>query len=331
MGLLPETSPVSLQTTTVPSCASVTRTRTGSDASPRTMLVPSHRPLLTPLPPTRVRTTAITITTTTAITITIINNSNGGHATNGPVCNGGKVGLAWAPDIPTNFIPNAKTGKTCFYYNWSSWPANTDLTAGLNFVPMYWGPGKDDEFRSNVAYSSNDYRVAMAMNEVNQAGQAQMDAYYGASLWRSMLLPLRRDRGYTLVSPSTTSADDGIPWLQTFMSILGDDEKPDIMAIHWYGKSFQDMVNYLTNFHNTFPGRKVWVTEFACTGFDGSGCNDDINYFANAADDWLNGQDWIGAYFPFGFVGDLHGVHESSRAMNQWTGEVTGVGWAFLT
>ncbi|KAG8844815.1 hypothetical protein FRC20_003389 [Serendipita sp. 405] len=259
------------------------------------------------------------------------NNSNGGHATNGPVCNGGKVGLAWAPDIPTNFIPNAKTGKTCFYYNWSSWPANTDLTAGLNFVPMYWGPGKDDEFRSNVAYSSNDYRVAMAMNEVNQAGQAQMDAYYGASLWRSMLLPLRRDRGYTLVSPSTTSADDGIPWLQTFMSILGDDEKPDIMAIHWYGKSFQDMVNYLTNFHNTFPGRKVWVTEFACTGFDGSGCNDDINYFANAADDWLNGQDWIGAYFPFGFVGDLHGVHESSRAMNQWTGEVTGVGWAYLT
>ncbi|KAG8830337.1 hypothetical protein FRC17_005023 [Serendipita sp. 399] len=261
------------------------------------------------------------------------NNNNGGsyNPNPGAVCAGGKVGFAWAPDVDANWMGHLKTGKTCFYYNWSSWPANPDVTSGLRFVPMYWGPkaNHDEEFRSNVIYNDNWYGFAMAMNEVNQAGQSQMDPWYGAQLWRDMLLPLRWNKHYTLISPSTTSADDGIPWLQTWMGLLADNEKPDVMAIHWYGKSLEDMKNYLTNFHNTF-GRTVWVTEFACTGFNGDGCNDDINYFAQAADDWLSAQDWIGAYFPFGFVNNLYGVHESSRAINPWDGSVTSVGAAFL-
>ncbi|KAG8869731.1 hypothetical protein FRC20_000975 [Serendipita sp. 405] len=247
------------------------------------------------------------------------------------VCSGGKVGLAWAPNLSSSFIPNAATDKTCYIYDWSSWPPSTTLPQGLKFVPMFWGPGHEADWTSNVIQGATNYGIAMGMQEVNQAGGANMTPAQGAQSWKDMLVPLRTNKNYQLVSPSVTSASSGIPWLQSFMSLLTDSEKPDFMAVHWYGKTLLDMQNYLTTFHNAFPGKTVWVTEFACEGFDGTGCTDDISYFANGADDWLSSQSWIGAYFPFGFASDLHGVGEGNRLMNASSGLVTPVGWAYLS
>ena len=101
------------------------------------------------------------------------NNNNSGNNTpvvtypNNPaqVCSGGKVGLAWGPSMPANYIQNAASSKACWYYNWSAWAADSSMTGGVKFVPMLWGAKSQDEFRSQVVDSGTNYGIALAMNE----------------------------------------------------------------------------------------------------------------------------------------------------------------------
>lgn len=257
------------------------------------------------------------------------NNSGGSSYANAPACQGGKVGLAWAYDLASNYISHAITGRTCYYYNWSSWAADSSLTPGLQFVPMFWGGDHIDDWSSNILYSGNTYHAALGMNEVNQAGQANIDPGTGAGWWRQYMLPLRQNHGTYLISPSTTSAPDGITWMQNWMGQLGDSEKPNALAFHWYGYSFTDLQNYVNQFANTFPGYKLWLTEFACTDFTGQGIWCDVPSFASQAASFLDNHPAIEVYFPFGFVGSMSGVQEENRLMNG-DGTVTAVGWEYL-
>jgi hypothetical protein len=261
------------------------------------------------------------------------NNNNSGNNNNqasAPACGGGKMGLAWDWQLSNDFIPNAVSGKTCWLYNWSPSPPSQAQLSGLKFVPMYWGPGSDhaESFSSNVLYSDTNYGLALAMNEVNEPSQSNLDVWTGASLWRQYLLPLRQ-KGYYIISPSTTSAPTGITWMQNWLAQLGGDELPNALALHWYGTSFNDFTGYVSSFHNAFPGYKLWITEFACTDFSGQNIWCDVPSFAAQAEAWINSQDYIEAAFPFGLVTSMVGVQEENRLMN-WDGSLTGVGNEYL-
>jgi hypothetical protein len=83
-----------------------------------------------------------------------------------PACGpGAKVGLAWGPTMPTNFIPLATTAKTCWYYNWSPYAADSSLTGGLKFVPMLSRPDDVGNFQEQVINANANYGIALAMNE----------------------------------------------------------------------------------------------------------------------------------------------------------------------
>lgn len=84
---------------------------------------------------------------------------------NAPACSGGKVGLGWAYDLASNYIPNAITGSTCYLYNWSSWAPDASLMGSLKFVPMFWGGDHIDDFTDNVINSATNYGIALGMNE----------------------------------------------------------------------------------------------------------------------------------------------------------------------
>jgi hypothetical protein len=194
---------------------------------------------------------------------------------------------------------------------------------------MFWGENHAQDFSDNVLNSNNNYGVALAMNEVNEVSQANIDPGTGAWQWRQYVLPLRQNKGYYIVSPSTTSAPSGITWMQQWLGQLGDNEKPDALALHWYGYSFTDFQNYVNLFASTFPGYKLWITEFACTDFSGQGHWCDVPSFASQAAAFLEGHDAVAAWFPFGFVGSMVGVQEENRLMNG-DGSVTSVGWEYL-
>jgi hypothetical protein len=80
-------------------------------------------------------------------------------------CSGGKMGLGWGPDLPSNYIPNAITSVTCYLYNWSSYAPDPSLLGALKFVPMFWGSDHISDFTDNVVNSGTNYGVALGMNE----------------------------------------------------------------------------------------------------------------------------------------------------------------------
>jgi hypothetical protein len=228
--------------------------------------------------------------------------------------------------MPSNYIPNATTWKTCWYYNWSAYAADSSLTGSLKFVPMLWGQDTVGDFQSQVINTGTDYGIALAMNEVNQQGQANIDFGTGVYMWNTYLVPLK-SRGYTLISPSTTSAPDGITWMQNWLG-GGLQANPDALAFHWYGTSYNDFYNYVESFAAAFPGYPLWLTEFACTDFTPAGDCDTMG-FANQAIPYLDGNPSIQAYFPFAFDGTMSNVGEPSRLMNT-DGSLTALGSLYI-
>jgi len=91
-----------------------------------------------------------------------------------------------------------------------------------------------------------------------------MDVQDGINMWNQYMVPLK-SRGYTIISPSTTSAPDGVTWIQQWLNSGQLQAMPDALATHWYGTSFGDFQSYIDNFIQTFPGYQIWITEFACT------------------------------------------------------------------
>jgi len=244
---------------------------------------------------------------------------------------GPKRGLAWAPDVPSDYIINAVTAATGYVYNWSAWAPNVNL-GSARFVPMFWGP-KDNipgDFEQLIRYGQTNYGVAIGMNEVNQAGQAQMDPGYGAQLWRQYMTPLRAEKGYRIGSPSTTNDPSGIQWMQQWMGQLGSNEYPDFMCLHWYGIGAQTMIDYLNQFHNTFPGQNIWVTEFACNDFSGQqGCGDYAG-FMNQVTSFMDSTPWVEAYFAFGWNANMYGVDYRNQLIDPGSGQLTALGWQYV-
>ncbi|PVG04196.1 hypothetical protein CPB86DRAFT_778456 [Serendipita vermifera] len=245
----------------------------------------------------------------------------------GPACSGGKMLLAWGYDLSTTFMPSAITSKTCYYYNWSPWPTDPSLTNGLNFIPMFWSAKQHSEYHQNVLDNGSRPYAVLAMNEVNEGSQANMSVEEGLRQWREYIMPMR-ERGTLLGSPSVTSAPSGKDWLVQFTNSLGDNEKPDFYAVHWYDVDADAFINYVTDIHNTF-GKSVWITEFACTDFSGQGRGCDVPAFTNKVKPFLENTDWIGSYAPFGFVGSMVGVSEDNRLMG-WDGKLTGLGATWI-
>jgi hypothetical protein len=90
-----------------------------------------------------------------------------------------------------------------------------------------------------------------------------MDAPTGVAMWNQYLVPLKA-KGYSIISPSTTSAPTGIPWMQQWLA-GGLQAQPDGLAFHWYGTQYSDFYNYVELFASTFSGYGLWLTEFGCT------------------------------------------------------------------
>ena len=104
---------------------------------------------------------------------------------------------------------------------------------------------------------------AFYCNRIDSALQ-MIDTAQALDSWRQHMLPLRSTYGYYLISPSLTSAG-GTQQLWEWNEQLRPDEKPDGIALQWYGASYQELVDHINAFTSAFPGVDLWLTEFACT------------------------------------------------------------------
>lgn len=127
-----------------------------------------------------------------------------------------------------------------------------------------------------------------------------MDIGTGAWMWNTYIAPLASQGYQILGSPATTSAPDGLTWIQGWLDQVS--VKPNVICVHWYDVGFENFQTYVQNFYDNTGRRTIWVTEFACQNFNGGAqCSmDQIWDFVNRATQWMDQTDWIGGYAPFG-------------------------------
>ena len=88
------------------------------------------------------------------------------------------------------------------------------------------------------------------------------------------------------------------------------------------------------NFHKMFPGKEIWVTEWACQNYGGASgqCSlSDIKAFLSKTQKYMNGQSWIGKYAWFGPLTQFPGGFNTLNRLITSGGAMTDLGWEYLS
>ena len=198
-----------------------------------------------------------------------------------------KRGLVYIPnsDFPEdNQIWIQKGSDLTWYYNYKMYPSSEYLNhTSLEFIPMLWGAPSsftDTTFLENVTaqiVQGRNITYAMGFNEPDNTGDtggSNVDPSDAAKYWIKQMEPLRK-LGVSLGAPAVTGGSAGFDWLADFETACAGECNFDFIPIHWYG-SFDGMVSHIYDVLDIYPGKKIWVTEFA---LDNSGLNETEEFF----------------------------------------------------
>ncbi|KAJ8462903.1 hypothetical protein ONZ45_g17771 [Pleurotus djamor] len=213
-----------------------------------------------------------------------------------------KRGLAFAAFPSPNDILHANQSASVisWHYDWSSSPTSSAVAnSHIEYVPMQWGT-------NNLAglVKARGAKTVLGFNEPDFSSQSNLSPGAAAALWKQHIQPLKSSLGVMkLVSPAISSAGTGIPWLQNFIAACSGCTI-DAIAVHWYGSGSKWFIQYLNKVHSTFPGAKIWVTEFAETSAD----MNMVSTFMKEALPFLDSTPWIERYAWFAYMRPQNGV-----------------------
>jgi len=199
----------------------------------------------------------------------------------------------------------------------------------IEFVPMVHKADSvwDIKTRLKPGFATH----VLGFNEPDHEGQANIDPYYAAQLWKEHIQPLA-SQGYRLISPAPTNAQSGTQWLTTFMNACNDCSISAVAA-HWYGMDPQNFIEHITDYHNRF-GLNVWVTEFACQNFGppelGQCSTDQIWALMKVATEFMDNTPWVEKYCWFGALTDMVNVNPENRLLQPW-GEISDLGREYIS
>lgn len=212
-----------------------------------------------------------------------------------------------------------------WYWNWSPWPAKSDLVPSLMFIPQIHGI---DDIAANVAQVNNlaaNTTHLFTFNEpdgTTDSGGSSISPEDAAKTYIENILPLRKANGgrFLISHPATTGSDNGLKWLRDFNSSCYDLEPKtgcptDFITAHWYG-AFDGLTSWLSQldeFYNINSTRttplKIWITELALPQAD----EDTTVKMMNETLPYLDAQDNVEGYAWFGMF--------RRDESNEWTGQ----------
>jgi len=239
----------------------------------------------------------------------------------------GKLAIAWAMGNDKRISLLAASSRVKMFHLWDSEIPSAVKDTGIPVSIMLWSTGQDkiDRFLkfAKPGYASHVF----GFNEVNEPSQAYTTVDNAISAWYKYIRPLA-NQGYTLGSPSTTSAPNGFDWMTSFLNKCGGDCHVDEVALHWYDVKFEDFKTYINKWAGF--GKPLRITEFACQNFNGGGqpSMDQIWDFTDKAIDFLEGDGRVLSYAPFGFMDDMYNVNINDRLFTS-TG-LSDLGWKYV-
>ena len=177
-------------------------------------------------------------------------------------------GGAMVYQIPGNCDALKKLGVNWFY-NWSLEDKDKCQTEAIKFIPSVWGlVGSTPKLPNYVDKTT----PVITYNEPNYKGQAEMTPQQAIEMW-----PYLEALGNPLTSPPVSACESpndsnclNNHWLEDFMSLANlNHRRVDIIALHFYGCDSTSLLNYLDLWARQFPGKPIWLTEWACLPWAG--------------------------------------------------------------
>ncbi|KAI1778836.1 glycoside hydrolase family 128 protein [Hypoxylon cercidicola] len=187
--------------------------------------------------------------------------------------------------------------------NWET-KRPSELPKTLPYRPMVRTPQhlEGDNWTNLISVvSTQQNTIVHFYNEPERNGIKASDA---VASWREKMLPLRQKYGVKLVGPGCASSGEGSAWLQAFMGMLSDDEKPDYLNLHFYtlpsnpcDQEIRNAEHYFSEKHTTY-NLPVIIGEMASTSRDGA----QVVQFTKEVSKWLDepAQSWVVEYGFFG-------------------------------
>jgi len=203
-----------------------------------------------------------------------------------------------------------------WYYNYGPYPTSPLTSWTTNFVPMVHGATDaltDVETIQSLLNSSSSFSSSSQGNTITHlltfnepdgttaSGGTSTSPHDAAEAYISDILPLRSAPYNLLLSlPATTGSPTGLQWLRDFnTSCFQLNPRSgcafDFVATHWYG-DFAGLAAWMAQIHDLYPGKDVWVTEFAIPGVDA----DASLAFLNQSLQFLDASSYVGRYSWFG-------------------------------
>lgn len=183
-----------------------------------------------------------------------------------------------------------------------------------------------DSIKSQLS-SRSKIPYVLAFNEPDgdtSTGGSSISASSAASTWQRELEPLRK-LGVQLGAPAVTGSPDGFNWLKNFFDACSGKCTADFIPVHWYG-NFEVLASHAGQVMGTYPGKEIWVTEYADPNVDLS----DAQMFYNQSSEWFDRMENVTYYSYFGsFRSDASNVGPNAAMLDQ-DGELTDIGSWYL-
>ncbi len=187
-----------------------------------------------------------------------------------------------------------------WFYNWHFQSSNDYSSVGVEFYPMVWGDSAESlAGLENTLKSGKPPSYVLVLNEPNLKGQAFITPQRAAKVYNAVEA-IVGSRGIKLIGPhmalgSSTEASITafdpiekkdvtytymIPYLKAFLHYVGE-EGVNAVAVHSYG-NMGELKWLVGMLQETFPGKEIWITEFAWWGAKDD--NEEIAYMKEAVD-----------------------------------------------
>ncbi|KAF3068516.1 glycoside hydrolase family 128 protein [Trichoderma camerunense] len=250
------------------------------------------------------------------------------------------------------FIPNSTTlqdnsiwvqtgSDLTWYYNYGNLPSSDYASipqSRFEFVPMMWGvgpnPSQDFAFHDsviNLINSGTNITHVMSFNEPDAPsswGGSDVTPHNAALAWIANFIPLQQ-RGIKIGAPATTGAPSGLDWLHQFFGnctqLIGRDCPYDFVSLHWYD-NFDGLKAHISDYTAAFPGKKLWVTEYAYANQPLAA----TQQFFNTSASYMDGLSNLERYSYFGaFRSNVSNVGPNATFLNN-AGRLTDIGSLYL-
>ncbi|GAA2265218.1 RNA polymerase [Streptomyces ruber] len=167
---------------------------------------------------------------------------------------------AWSFSGVGQALADSRSG---WFYTWSSDRFGITAPAGVEFVPMIWGPASVTDTELNRARQQGT--TLLGFNEPDHPGQATMTVEHALDLW-----PRLQSTGLRLGAPGVaTGADRAGSWLDRFLQgAAARGHRVDFIPVHWYGADFDatratsQLRGYLQATYDRHR-KPLWLTEYA--------------------------------------------------------------------